>query len=333
MVAYAVGFIVGILTRVYSAISPAFLQLFNHLTIGFSGAFQMITGVLTGFLSLFTGMFKIIVSILKGDFPGALLAAKAMVRGVVSGMVSAFNGLWIYLKGMLGMLVSGFKLAFLGIWIIAQTTITAIWGVIRNIISFFGQAIAWLVTGLISFGQSIFQALTGPFQKARDFIWNIFSNIGDLLSVAFSGVTNVASNLWTQVKSIFLSGFNWLGGKVNGMLKAVNKVSGLVGIPALPEIPQFATGIKEVPSDMLAVIHRGEAVLPAKQNPFNSEHSPKNIFNTSKSEQSTHIDSSIHVAGITIQVTGGSPEDFKSKLLEVFEELAQKNERLGVSFS
>jgi hypothetical protein len=34
-------------------------------------------------------------------------------------------------------------------------------------------------------------------------------------------------------------------------------------------IPKFETGINNVPADMLAILHKNEAVVPANMNPFN----------------------------------------------------------------
>ncbi len=333
MVAYAIGFIVGILTKVYSVISPALAPLFDYLKMGFRGAFQVITGVLSVFLSLFTGIFKIIVSILKGDFSGALLSAKAMVKGVISGMISVFKGLWMFLQGMLGALVSGFKVTFLGIWTIVQTSMSAIWSVVKNVLSFIGDGVSWIADGILAVSQAITQALIDPFQKAWKFIGTVFNTLGAMLSQAFMGIEGIVTSLWSRVKAVFLSGFNWISGKINGMIKAVNTVSGIVGIAAMPEIPQFASGITQVPNDMLAVIHKGEAVIPRDQNPYLSSNIIKNTFNNSSASQATHIDRSIHVSGITIEVSGGEPQDFKSKLMEVFEELAKKSEVLEMGLS
>lgn len=46
-----------------------------------------------------------------------------------------------------------------------------------------------------------------------------------------------------------------------------NLQTALTGVPT--GIPQFATGTNYVPADMLAVVHRGEAIVPAAYNPAN----------------------------------------------------------------
>jgi len=190
---------------------------------------------------------------------------------------------------------------------------------------------SWVADGMISMGSTIFDSLTIPFLKGWELIKSVFSGVSAFFTSVFEGVGNIIFAMWLNIKTTLLSGFNWLVDKINGMLNAVNMVTGVVGIPAIPNIPKLAAGTANVSNDMLAVIHKGEAVIPAKQNPFNPANITKNTFNQTRASQTTHVDRSIHVSGITIQVGSGKPEDFKSKLLEVFEDLAGKSERIEVA--
>ncbi len=331
LVAYAVGFVVGIFKRLFESVKPFILPLFSFLKTGFTGAFQMVTGVLKTFLSFFTGVFRIIGSILKGDFASALTAAKEMFKGMVLGMKTAFTGLWNLIKGVLGTIYTGFKLTFTGVWTLLKAVFSGIWNIIKNVFSFIWDGMSWVADGFISFGSTIFDSITVPFVKGWNLIKSIFSGVSAFFISAFSGVGNIISAMWLNIKTTLLSGFNWLVDKINSMLNAVNTVTGVVGIPAIPNIPKLAAGTANVSNDMLAVIHKGEAVIPAKQNPFNPANITKNTFNQTRASQTTHVDRSIHVSGITIQVENGNPDDFKSKLLEVFEDLAGKSDKIEVA--
>ncbi len=233
------------------------------------------------------------------------------------------------MKGLLRVLVSGFKVAFLTIITTIKVTISGFVSVIKNLFSFVFDGLGWLAQKISNFGGAIYTTLSGPFGRIRDLLTSVFSGLGGTLNAVFSTVEVTITGLWSRIKSVFLGGFNWLFSHINGAIRSVNKISGVIGIPAIPEMPGFASGIADVPRDMLAVIHQGEAVIPRAENPFRSSNVVKNTFNNSKRNQSTRIDRSIHVSGITIQVSNGTPEDFKTKLLEVFEELAGKSEVLG----
>ncbi len=331
VVAYVVGFIVGIIKRIFTAVKPYLLPLFNFLKVGFTGVFQIITGVLQTFLRFFTGVFGIVGSILKGDFSGALNAAKDMVKGMVVGMKTAFTGLWNLLKGELGFIYSGFILTFTGIWTLIKAVFLGIGSIVKNVFSFIWDGINWVVGGIVSMGSIIYDSLTIPFLKGWDLIQSVFSGVNAFFTSAFEGVGNIVSAMWLSIKTTLLSGFNGLVDKINGMLETVNTVTSIVGIPAIPNIPKLAKGTANVSNDMLAFIHKGEAVIPAKQNPFNPANITKNTFNQSQASHTTHIDRSIHVSSITIQVNNGDPDDFKSKLMDVFEELAGKSDRIEVA--
>lgn len=67
---------------------------------------------------------------------------------------------------------------------------------------------------------------------------------------------------------------NLVVGGVNQMISAINSVSQYVGIniPRVPEVsiprfvPKYEKGTNYVPSDGLAYLHQGEAVIPKKYN-------------------------------------------------------------------
>jgi hypothetical protein len=60
--------------------------------------------------------------------------------------------------------------------------------------------------------------------------------------------------------------------KTEGLLPIVKKATGGYVNPSYSanmSVPQFKDGINMVPADMLAMIHKNEAIVPANMNPFN----------------------------------------------------------------
>ena len=586
VVAYVVGFVVGILKTVFNAVKPYLLPLFSFLAIGFTGVFKVIGGVLKIFLSVFSGVFRIIGSILKGDFSGALSAVKSMVKGVFDGVITIFKGLGDVIKGVLGVVINLFKITFVGAFTIVKSALYGIWSLVKNVFSFIFGAIQWVIGGAIEFGKiivstlaspfldawnliksifsgelgladalkksvkvvfsilttpfrlafnvigkifnisnfgdsiiskltavfgkifsilikpfksgwgfivsvfskvksffgsvfidafktvfntittpfisgwfaiknlfqgnigivdalkkigsSIIQILTTPFRLAFNLIGRIFNikglgekiistlssifgkviniisipfikgweiiksvfskvfgffssiftpvfewlnttwqSIGNMLSgvwsyvfssftsfvdglhigissvvaffstafdsikttatTIFTSIGNSISSVWSGIKSMFTGSINSVIDKANSLIGGVNLVTGKIGIPAIPEIPNLAVGIMDVPQDMLAVIHKGEAVIPADQNPFTKGGSSltqsvinNNAYNN-QNVKSVSVDRSIKDITLQITIGSGNPDDFKSKLMEVFEDLAGKSDTIEVA--
>ena len=87
----------------------------------------------------------------------------------------------------------------------------------------------------------------------------------------------------------------------DGIKAALNKIrnvsiagkkpfKGLIPTIKVPQIPKLATGTNEVPEDMLAMIHKGEAVVPKKFNPYtNPNSSMLGIMNNSRGKQVINV--------------------------------------------
>ena len=136
---------------------------------------------------------------------------------------------------------------------------------------------------------------------------------------------------------MFTGSINSVIDKANSLIGGVNLVTGKIGIPSIPEIPNLAVGIMDVPQDMLAVIHKGEAVIPASENPFTKGGSSltqsvinNNAYNNQNVKR-VSVDRSIRDITLQITIGSGNPDDFKSKLMEVFEDLAGKSDTIEVA--
>lgn len=118
--------------------------------------------------------------------------------------------------------------------------------------------IGWaLISGTIKVAIDLF---TGNWKKAWEDVKSAFAGV-------WNGIKDIFSGIWEGIKGVFLSGMNWVIDKINGFIDKANSVS----IPGtdihIKKIPRLATGTNFVPQDMLAVIHRGEAVVPRQYNP------------------------------------------------------------------
>lgn len=154
---------------------------------------------------------------------------------------------------------------------------------IRNrVIGFAGGVVDWIVSTL----RNLLGALPG-------IVGALFAAAWDFVIAAVRGYIALMAALWLELPSrliglgadIVRTIINGLAGLPNALANAIrNAFLSLsidvgpfhlhggnlsVDFPDLSQfVPHLAVGTPFVPADMLAVIHRGEAVIPAQYNPF-----------------------------------------------------------------
>jgi hypothetical protein len=185
-----------------------------------------------------------------GDFIGKL----------IDGAQTIFNK---FILPVVNWLMDNLKPAFMEVFDLVSSILETALGTIIDT----AKGIIRALSGVIDFLVGVF---TADWERAWNGIKNIFSGIGDALKAIFKGVVNVIVDL-----------MNWV-------IKQVNKIS--IDIPEwvpefggkkfginIPLIPKLATGTNYVPQDMLAFLHKGEAVVPKKYNPAADGVSPTDM--------------------------------------------------------
>jgi hypothetical protein len=114
-----------------------------------------------------------------------------------------------------------------------------------------------------------------------DFIGGIFTGNWERV---WNGVKNIFKGIWDGFIGIVKAPLNWIIGAINGFIDGLNKIQIPDWVPAvggkglnIPKIPQLNVGTNYVPDDTLAMIHKGEAVVPKKFNPYANGIKPQTI--------------------------------------------------------
>jgi TP901 family phage tail tape measure protein len=171
---------------------------------------------------------------------GAFSWLGTMAHTIIFGIISWFQ----HLSG-------GFK-ALLAVALVVFFPIVAlILGVIL-VVTHWGAIMKW-------FG--------GVFSAIGTFIHSIISKIGD----AFSGLGSTIKGVWDGIVGAIKGAINFIIGIINAFIGGIDNIQVNVGPVhvgfAIPKIPYLASG-GYVESTGLAMIHRGEHVVPARTSPI-----------------------------------------------------------------
>ena len=245
-----------VVSKVVSAIWEWICNLVKAIGQWFADLWDKIVAIFTPVVDFFVGIFKGAWEGIKAIWNGVVAFFKAIWNGIVAifnGVVNFFKGIfqgaWNVIKTVWGVVVNWFK----GIWDGIKNVFSAVGNWFKNV---FKSAYDGIV--------NVFSKITGFFKGIWDSIKAIFSKVGQVIGNAITNTVKKAVNtvLSTAVKII-----NGFISAINTAISVINAIPG-VNIKKLNklEVPSFDVGTPYVPEDMLAMVHKGERITPAKYN-------------------------------------------------------------------
>ena len=224
--------------------------------------------------SFFQGLWDDIVSIFGGIaewFGNLFSTAWDLIKEAWNGVVAFFKGIWDGIKAIFNFVVEYYKTIFTTAWTVIKTVwnvvvnwFKGIWDGIKNVFSVVGTWFSDVFTKAWNGIKNAFSKVTSFFKGIWEDIKSIFSKVGEVIGGAITDTVKKAVNtvLSTAVKIIngFISAINLAIDVINAIpgvsIKRLNKLS----------VPSFDVGTNYVPDDMLAMVHKGERIVPEKYN-------------------------------------------------------------------
>ncbi len=268
----------GLMVNIITPLIPKFTELFNHLTSKIpdmkdfaNNAIDTISNsikylnenvlplVIDGFKKMGNGVkflkdhANILIPVITG------LTAAIIAQNIINGITKLYQAWSIATK--------------------AQTTLQ------------------WLLNAVLSANPFGLVAIAiGVLIAAGVALWKNWDTVKAKAIEIFGKIKNFVAPIIDGIKESFKGMVNGVVGALNFMIRALNKLKFTVPdwVPAIggkgfgfniPEIPKFAKGTNFVPFDTAAFIHKGEAVIPANNNPSNPNaknpigNTINNIFN------------------------------------------------------
>jgi hypothetical protein len=163
---------------------------------------------------------------------------------------------------------------YLFIFNIIKTAATSIFDALKLYWSIWGENI---VTNF----KIAWETIQGVFSGAVKIITGIFKIIEGIFTgnwaKIWEGVKLIFIGAWDAIVASIKGSINFMINAINALINGLNKISFSMPswIPVLggksfslniPKIPQLATGTNYIPQDMLAYLHKGEAVVPKEYN-------------------------------------------------------------------
>ena len=168
---------------------------------------------------------------------------------------------------------------------------------INGIKTVFNNVVSWISSKVIqpigNFFNGLWEGIKNKFKSVWDWILNAFNKGGKI----FDGIKEGIVSVFKTIVNGIIGGINKvISVPFNKLNNVLNKIKGvnILGIKpfdgfwgwnpiSVPQIPYLNVGTNYVPEDQLAMIHKGEAVVPKK---FNS----KEYFGGTNEETNTKLD-------------------------------------------
>jgi len=207
---------------------------------------------------------------------------------------------WESIKETVSTVVSAIIDFFSESWENAKETTITIFNAISGFLSNIWNGIRDTVSNIISRIRNTISNIWGSIKDTTSRVWNgikntisrivnnvsstvsrVFDRISSTISRVWNGVKRTTSRIWDGIVDSVKGAINGVIGAINGMLSGIGNISIRtpkipdwvpryggrqlnISFPSMPRIPELNVGTNLVTADGLAMLHRGEAVVPAE---------------------------------------------------------------------
>ena len=226
-----------------SLLAPVFEGVFQNI----SNILKTVTGVLTGILDVFIGLFT-------GNWDQFLQGIKGIFESIWNGIVSWIQNIWNTIIGLLDAFLNLFGTNienvmtsisnfFQSIWNGIKSFFGNLWENLKNIVSTAIKAIQNTITNIlnaiVTFWQNIWNGIktfastvwnsiksviTSTFNAIKGTIENILNGISTTWSNIWNGIKSAASTIWNGIKSVVSGAINSVKGTIQSILGTIQNV-------------------------------------------------------------------------------------------------------------
>ncbi|MEH7416061.1 phage tail tape measure protein [Neobacillus drentensis] len=246
---------------------------------------------------------------------------KSVIETVFNAVVTVATTVWNFFKvNLLPIFLSLYN------WISSNmpTIRSTMQSVFNAIVSVVSRAWGFFKNNLLPILSSLFQYVQDKMPQIKSIMEKVFGIIKNVVQVAWDIFSNyllpVLSELWEfiepylpKIGSIVKKAFDTIFDVVDKTVGVFEDVTGAIKTAlewltfwddkkpkkktleieekttSSGKTASYDVGTPYVPNDQLALIHKGEAIIPAKYNPFNTSNSTRNVTPTSNTNNNFNI--------------------------------------------
>ena len=239
-----------------SLLAPVFEGVFQNI----SNILKTVTGVLTGILDVFIGLFT-------GNWDQFLQGIKGIFESIWNGIVSWIQNIWNTIIGLLDAFLNLFGTNIENVMTSISNFFQSVWNGIK---SFFGNL--W---------ENLKSIVSTAIKAIQNTITNILNAIVTFWQNIWNGIKTFASTVWNSIKSVITSTFNVIKGTIENILNGISTTWSNIWNGIKSAVSTIWNGIKSVVSGAInSVKGTIQSILGTIQNVWsNGWNTVKNTLN------------------------------------------------------
>lgn len=291
----AIGAVINVVVSIFTKLATVVKGMTSDNEASFTSMGLVIGSVLTSVRELIQGFVNLITTIWSkyGDNIteytsiafGAIKQTIESILNIIKGIIQVFTGLitgdWSKMsQGLVNIIKAAWNLIE-GIFKLGTSSIATIIRSAGQVLFDLGKLIMNMLWGGIKL---VWNSTKSWFNTAFNnlFAWfgGLYSNFNKIGFDMFNNLFDGLKSIWSSISSWISEKVSWLQDKLSFWKSAQSQMSTTTTSTTNSKtvsVPKYDVGTPFVPSDQLAFVHKGEAIIPAKYNPFNNRNSAGSI--------------------------------------------------------